>query len=247
MSEPKYERLEMTRKLGYAVDTNGVVFTRWLSPHKLGTVWRPLALKRTRGGYLYANLTLGEPGARYERQLHVGVLVLETFVGPRPEGKQCCHWDGNPANNKLSNLRWGTPQENADDRKRHGHNLAGQSHGSATVTEADVIALRVRCANGEQTGTLSQEFGLSKSTICRIASGKLWVDTAGPRTDLSARSRGERGGISKLTEHLVVKILCRLQDEPRAVTKIGKEFGVSAPTICDIRDGRTWLHIPRPK
>ena len=44
------------------------------------------------------------------RMVHVGKtrkmhqLVLEAFVGPRPEGYQCAHLDGNPSNNRLVNL-----------------------------------------------------------------------------------------------------------------------------------------------
>ena len=47
-------------------------------------------------------------------------LVLEAFVGPRPPGRECCHRDGNPANNHVSNLYWGTSAENRQDSIRHG-------------------------------------------------------------------------------------------------------------------------------
>lgn len=50
-------------------------------------------------------------------------LVLEAFVGPRPEGMQACHWDDNPHNNKLENLRWGTPSENWMDMVRNGNHV----------------------------------------------------------------------------------------------------------------------------
>ncbi|CAN5951037.1 unnamed protein product [Sphagnum jensenii] len=47
-------------------------------------------------------------------------LVLETFVGPRPEGMEACHFpDSDPSNNKLQNLRWDTHSENVRDRFRH--------------------------------------------------------------------------------------------------------------------------------
>jgi hypothetical protein len=47
-------------------------------------------------------------------------LVLETFVGPRLPEMECCHNDGRPANNAVSNLRWDTKSANAQDRRRHG-------------------------------------------------------------------------------------------------------------------------------
>lgn len=52
----------------------------------------------------------------------VHVLVLLAFVGPPQPGQECCHYDDNPANNRLSNLRWGTRSENiADFRRNHGY------------------------------------------------------------------------------------------------------------------------------
>lgn len=52
-------------------------------------------------------------------------LVLETFRGKCPDGMEACHKDGNPQNNQLSNLRWGTPKANAADRTYHGRTAMG--------------------------------------------------------------------------------------------------------------------------
>lgn len=48
-------------------------------------------------------------------------LVLEAFVGPCPEGMECCHNDGDPSNNYLQNLRWDTPSANGFDHVKHGN------------------------------------------------------------------------------------------------------------------------------
>lgn len=53
---------------------------------------------------------------RVERTVHI--LVLEAFVGPRPEGMLGLHGDDDPLNNKLVNLRWGTHEDNQVDRKK---------------------------------------------------------------------------------------------------------------------------------
>lgn len=56
-------------------------------------------------------------------------LVLMSFVGPPPEGHEALHGDGNPANNRLENLSWGTRSENIYDRVRHGtHHMAVKTH-----------------------------------------------------------------------------------------------------------------------
>lgn len=70
-------------------------------------------------------------------------LVLLAFVGPaRSKSHVCRHLDGNPANNTLSNLAWGTQQQNWDDRRRHGTDLVGRKHSPATLRKMSAA----RCA-----------------------------------------------------------------------------------------------------
>lgn len=46
-------------------------------------------------------------------------LVLAAFVGPCPPGHEVRHLDGDPTNNTLRNLRYGTREQNAADRIEH--------------------------------------------------------------------------------------------------------------------------------
>lgn len=48
-------------------------------------------------------------------------LVLEAFVGPRPDDMDACHWDDDPTNNRLINLRWDTRKENGSDKIRNSY------------------------------------------------------------------------------------------------------------------------------
>ncbi len=77
-------------------------------------------------GHLRCTLTCGN--SRRKRNAKVHILVLEAFVGPRPLGLEGCHDDGDPANNRLTNLRWDTPSSNAVDRVRHGHHHEAEKH-----------------------------------------------------------------------------------------------------------------------
>lgn len=58
----------------------------------------------------YLRACLKQSGKLRTMTLHS--LLLETFVGPRPDGHVSCHIDDNPRNNSLTNLMWGTPEEN---------------------------------------------------------------------------------------------------------------------------------------
>ena len=50
----------------------------------------------------------------------VHTLVAMAFYGERPDGTECCHWDGNPRNNRVENLRWASHADNMRDLIRHG-------------------------------------------------------------------------------------------------------------------------------
>lgn len=63
-----------------------------------------------------------------QRGFRVHRLMLEAFIGPAPKGTEGCHRDGNPANNAIENLYWGSKSDNARDRVRHGnHHLASKT------------------------------------------------------------------------------------------------------------------------
>lgn len=66
----------------------------------------------------YTNLQLREGSRRHNTAIHR--IVALAFIGPRPEGMQVRHLDGDPSNNTLTNLTYGTASENAYDRTRHG-------------------------------------------------------------------------------------------------------------------------------
>ncbi len=52
------------------------------------------------------------------QEVAVAALVLETFVGPRPEGHVAQHLNGDPNDNRLENLRWSPVEEQAPERLR---------------------------------------------------------------------------------------------------------------------------------
>jgi hypothetical protein len=67
---------------------------------------------------LHQRVTLYKDGKR--SRIFVHRLVMLAFVGPCPPGMETRHLDGNPLNNRLENLVYGTRQENAQDRVNHG-------------------------------------------------------------------------------------------------------------------------------
>lgn len=59
----------------------------------------------------------------------VADLVCQTFNGPRPDGLNCLHIDGDVNNNRPTNLRWGTQSDNIFDEVTHNtHRNSRKTH-----------------------------------------------------------------------------------------------------------------------
>lgn len=103
-------------------------------------------------------------------------LVLEAFVGPS-EGKIGRHLDGNPQNNHVSNLCWGTHLENQRDRKKHGTDNVGERNGNAVLTWEIVRNIRYLARNSfVLKKDLADRYGISPSHVSNIIANKCWKE-----------------------------------------------------------------------
>ena len=105
----------------------------------------------------------------YERLIHR--MVLETFVGPCPKGMETRHLDCNKLNNKLSNLCWGTQQENLEDNIRAGTDKPG-----AKLKPEDITKIRWMLKHTWSHKHIAEEFDVTPATISSIKLGKSWKD-----------------------------------------------------------------------
>lgn len=104
-------------------------------------------------------------------------LVASAFI-PNPHGlTDVAHNDGNPANNRVSNLRWSTHRDNQMDMRQHGTMQDGEKCVTAKLTKEQALELRRRLlAGGRGAGVrLAAEYGLSRAQISRIKNGKRWA------------------------------------------------------------------------
>jgi hypothetical protein len=114
----------------------------------------------------------------------IHVLVCAAFHGPRPgDGYEVAHGNGDPTDNCVGNLRWATRSENQQDSIRHGTKykhpdgaMAGARNHSAKVTPGQVAEIRRRWSAGDVSQrALATEYGIGKSQIHNIVSGKQWA------------------------------------------------------------------------
>jgi len=131
-----------------------------------------------RGNYNVYCLYKKEPGQRRGERKDVTAhsVIMETFVGPRPKGMQILHKDGNPRNNRVDNLRYGTAKENAQDKYRHGTIPWGEKSHRCKLTAIEVEEIKsTPTLNGETENKVvkrtARKFNTSESTIYHIRRG----------------------------------------------------------------------------
>jgi hypothetical protein len=156
---------------GYRVSREGEVQSCHIggTAGRLADEWRPLKPSRRPKGYLSVNLQAA--GVKSFHFIHH--LVLETFVGPRPPGFICCHGDGDPANNRVENLRWDTYVANSEDMLRHGTRPMG-SRCNAKLGEEEVLEIRRLGSAGVRPRDLAAAFGVTSSNIVAIVRRRSW-------------------------------------------------------------------------
>jgi transposase len=164
-------------------------------------------------------------------------------VGDIPEGMSVCHRCDNPTCVNPSHLFLGTHDDNMQDMRAKGRNVAqpGTKNGRAKLTRNDVIAIREMAATGTRTGTIARQFGVSGQTVFGIVTGREWKHVGGPRTKLVLA--GSKAGSAKLTEEQVIEIR-RLAAEGASHGEISKKFPVGRSTITRIVNRQMWTHLP---
>lgn len=103
-------------------------------------------------------------------------LVLDAFAGPRPEGMECRHLNGDPKDNRLRNLVWGTRAENMADRTRLGeHNPPmGTERHNAVLNEEIVRSIRAHQKSGMGGSEIARTLGLNINTVFGVLRGRNW-------------------------------------------------------------------------
>ena len=110
-------------------------------------------------GHLYVVLGHGEAG------VPVHQLVMRAFVGKPPKGMEVRHLNGDPTDNRLENLKYGSRTENILD-------VFYQGKRWRKLSIDDVIYVRFATFCGIPDKALAEELKVSQPTIANIRKGK---------------------------------------------------------------------------
>ena len=144
----------------YSVDEDGNVFS-----HISGIRLKPCLMSE---GYHYVRL------AGKNRLIHR--LVTEAFLPDFLDKPQVNHIDGDKLNNRISNLEMATAKENTlhSFKARLQVSLKGEKHGSAKLSNEDVITIKSLLLKGETGSSIAKKFGVGHNAISDIKLGKKW-------------------------------------------------------------------------
>ena len=92
-------------------------------------------------------------------------LVAATFIGKKSPQLLVLHRNGNPNDNSLSNLHYGTKSENGEDRYRH-------ANAGLKLTTDDVIEIRKLIKLGISQREIARQFNVSDTTVYYIKRGE---------------------------------------------------------------------------
>lgn len=129
-----------------------------------GRTETPVTLSLLDNGSGYMQVSLGRDKKRY-----VHDLVAKAFIGPKPEGVETCHNDGDKSNNRADNIRYDTPSENQRDMVRHG------TRNRSRLTEPEVIQILDALQGGAPASAIAEAFGVSKSAVYNISARRTWA------------------------------------------------------------------------
>ena len=159
---------------GYYADQGGNIYS-----YRSGYM-RELS-QRIHKGYFRVNIRYDRrPGKKHSEPVHK--LILIAFAGERKQGMVCRHLNGNPLDNRLENLAWGTPKENVQDSIQHGTAvclLHGESSVAAKLSLESIREIRWLYLCGLLQRELSDMFGVTQRHVSDIVNGKTWCKDLG--------------------------------------------------------------------
>lgn len=125
------------------------------------------------GSFGYGQLYLGHGKLRRAHR-----VSWEIHYGPIPRGKHVCHHCDNPPCPRPDHLFIGTHADNMADKAMKGRNVntpqLGEDHWKATITEADVIAMRLLKTGGMPTSEIANHFKMSYRNTWLIVTRRGW-------------------------------------------------------------------------
>jgi hypothetical protein len=128
---------------------------------------RPLSPAADQKGYLRVSLRpLANGGTAL---LHR--VIASSFIANPNNLPSVRHLDGDPSNNAVRNLAWGTQADNEEDKRTHG---TWDTRRTGKLVASDRETIRALYGEGWSQKALADLFDVSRPTITRLVNGSIW-------------------------------------------------------------------------
>lgn len=162
---------EITNWPGYTVTDDGRVLSYYGRGWKGGELRTVPVERKTRPNHRGEPIVTLHIGNQ-QRTAKVSVLVATAFHGPKPEGKECSHLDGNATNNRAGNLCWETSKENNARKREHRTMNYGERNGMSTLTALQVEAIREIAGRGIPQTLIARALRITDGHVSDIVNFK---------------------------------------------------------------------------
>lgn len=162
------EWMPVPQVFGYEASKSGRV--RRSAAGRGAQQWEEIKPQHDGTGYLQTRLSCGGEARTYK----VHLLVAATFLGPKPPGYHCNHKNGKKHDNRIENLEYVTPRQNAEHALHTLKRKVARGEDRSKLTEDDVRAIRRRVAAGESRAAVALDFGISAEQAGRIVARTSW-------------------------------------------------------------------------
>lgn len=126
----------------------------------------------TRKNIGYYIVSLRDNGNRKTFKVHR--LIALAFI-PNPENKPFInHINSIPSDNRIENLEWCTPAENANHMVKSGRSLCGDKNPNAKLTPIAIKVIREAVREGYSFSSIGKYFKIAPINIKRISLGLNW-------------------------------------------------------------------------
>lgn len=170
---------------GHSATENGIILSHRVRAYVKGRVGsisvidqsycKELKTFNHQDGYLLVHVFNGVKWRIYG----VHQVVADAFLGPRPGKHEVRHLDGDPTNNRPSNLLYGTHAENEADKKVHGTHKTGVDHHQSRWTQSNIDEIFSMRKDRVRVIDVASHFGCTLSTIENVLYSRKYAPSNG--------------------------------------------------------------------
>ena len=166
-------------------------------------------------------------------------LVAAAFIGPRPDGHDIHHINGDPADNRACNLQYVTRKQHYEIDGRQ-----GSHHGNAVLDEEKARQIRQLYATGNYTyPQLAEMFGVYQTVVGKVVRRESWQHVPGGSAQADNTRRGESHHNTAITADDVREMRRLYATGKYKQQEIAERYGVSRSTVTEIVNRKRWKHI----